>query len=89
MQEKRGEIFLFNGKTTAMIEKLITWTKNVKLGNFSKLPGLEIFLKTCNWEKENPELEGNLKQLVYLYLLSENFSLYFLEGLRDECKQYE
>ena len=47
-----------------MKEKLIIWTKNVKSENFSNFPGLEIFLKTCNWEEENPELEGNLKQLV-------------------------
>ena len=74
-----------------MKEKIITWTKNVKSGNFSKFTGFEIFLKTCNWEKENPELEGKLKQLVsdHRYLLSDNFSLYFPESLTDECKQYK
>ena len=30
MQEKSGDILLFNGKTTSMKEKLITWTENVK-----------------------------------------------------------
>ena len=60
----------------------------LSLGTFSNFSGLEIFFKTCNWEKENPELEGKLKQLVsdHLYLLSENFSLYFPEILAYECK---
>ena len=51
----------------------------------------QVLKKTCNWEEDNPELEGNLKQLVsdHLYLLSENFSLYFPESLTDECKQYK
>ena len=44
-----------------MKKKRLTWTKNVKSGNFSNFPGLENLLKTCNWEEENPELEGNLK----------------------------
>ena len=61
-----------------MKEKLITWTENV-----SKCSSLENFLKTFHWEKENPDLEGKLKQLVsdYLYLLSENFPLCFPESL--------
>ena len=61
-----------------MKEKLITWTENVKSRIFSNFPGgLEFILKTCNWENENPEREGKLKQLVsdHPYFLSENFSL--------------
>ena len=42
MQGKDGDVFLLNGKTTAMKEKLITWSKNVKSGIFSNFSGLEI-----------------------------------------------
>ena len=63
MQGKGGDIFLFNGNTTTMKEQLITWTKIVKSGNFLNFPGLEIFLKTSNWD--------------HLYLLSKNFFFVF------------
>ena len=58
---------------------------------FQTFQVLKLKKKTHNWEKENPELEGKLKQLVseHLYFLSEIFSLYFPESLTDECKQYK
>ena len=42
-------------------------------------------------EKEDPELESKLKQLVshHLHFLSENFSLYSPESLTDEYKHYK
>ena len=85
IQGKGGDIFLFNSKINAVKIKLRTWTENVRKRKFSKFTFLENFMKICNREDENPDLDMTLRQIVgdQIELLSHNFDFYFSQSLSD------
>lgn len=55
------------------------WHSNIRKDNFSNFPHLESFLKECEWEEKQLDLEKRLKDIIsdHLQLLSKHFETYF------------
>ena len=79
MQGKGCDIFEVSSKIQAFKSKLNFWQSDVTKYNFSYFESLNNFMKISNWENKNPNIEAEIKALVYEHLneLHQKFGAYF------------